>query len=114
MTGAVGLAAGGLAYAALWPGSRIFGEALVAPARAGELALTFDDGPNPAWTPRLLDALARYDARATFFMMGSRAQTQPDLVRRIAAAGAKSKAEIVREIGDFIAGLAAALAETRN
>ncbi|MFP5208723.1 MAG: polysaccharide deacetylase family protein [Acidobacteriota bacterium] len=87
LTGAVGLAAGGLAYAALWPGSRIFGEALVAPARAGELALTFDDGPNPAWTPRLLDALARYDARATFFMMGSRAQAQPDLVRRIAAAG---------------------------
>ena len=87
VAGAVGLAVGGLAYAALWPGSWIFGTALIAPARAGELALTFDDGPNPAWTPRLLDVLARYDARATFFMMGSRAQAQPELVRRIAAAG---------------------------
>ncbi|MDE3148110.1 MAG: polysaccharide deacetylase family protein [Acidobacteriota bacterium] len=83
----LGLAAGGLAYAALWPGSRIFGRALVAPARPGELALTFDDGPNPAWTPRLLDMLAGFDVRATFFMLGSRAQAEPELVRRIAAAG---------------------------
>ena len=37
---------GAFAYASLWPGSRIFGEALIAPARPGELALTFDDGPN--------------------------------------------------------------------
>ena len=83
----LGLAAGGLAYAALWPGSRIFGEALVAPQRPGELALTFDDGPNLACTPRLLDMLAGYDVRATFFMLGSRAQAEPALVRRIAGAG---------------------------
>jgi peptidoglycan-N-acetylglucosamine deacetylase len=84
---AAGLAAGAFCYAALWPGSRIFGRALTAPARPGELALTFDDGPNAVWTPRLLDALANHDVRATFFMLGSRAEVEPDLVRRIAAAG---------------------------
>ena len=82
-----GLAAGAYAYASLWPGSRIFGKALTAPARPGELALTFDDGPNATWTPRLLDVLAQHDVRATFFLLGSRAAAQPELVRRIAAAG---------------------------
>lgn len=87
MAGAAGLAAGGYAYAAMWPGSGIFGSALVAPRRAGELALTFDDGPNPAWTPRLLDVLAEHDVKATFFMLGSRAQREPALVQRVAAEG---------------------------
>ena len=54
---ALGLVAGGCAYAAMWPTSRIFGRTLTAPRRPGELALTFDDGPNPACTPRLLDML---------------------------------------------------------
>ena len=83
----LGLAAGGCAYAALWPASRIFGRALIAPPRPGELALTFDDGPNPACTPRLLDLLAAHDVRATFFMVGRYAQAEPALVRRIAQAG---------------------------
>lgn len=56
------------------------------PARR-EIALTFDDGPDPRWTPRVLDALAAQDAKATFFVVGMRAQRHPDLVRRIAAAG---------------------------
>jgi len=81
------LAAGGFMYAAIWPGSRLFGEALVAPRRPGELALTFDDGPNPAWTPQLLDVLASHGVRATFFMLGKYAQAEPALVRRVAAAG---------------------------
>jgi peptidoglycan-N-acetylglucosamine deacetylase len=83
----LGLVWGGCAYAALWPGSRIFGRALIAPERRGELALTFDDGPNPAWTPRLLDILAGHDVRATFFLVGKFAQAEPALVRRIAGAG---------------------------
>ena len=83
----LGLAAGGCAYAAMYPASRLFGQALIAPARPEELALTFDDGPNPAWTPRLLELLASHDIRATFFLLGSHAQAEPDLVRRIAAAG---------------------------
>jgi peptidoglycan/xylan/chitin deacetylase (PgdA/CDA1 family) len=89
--GALGLAAGGCAYAAMWPASQLFGRALIAPrieaGRPGELALTFDDGPNPAWTPQLLDALASHDVRATFFLIGRYAQEEPDLVRRIQAAG---------------------------
>jgi peptidoglycan-N-acetylglucosamine deacetylase len=84
---AAGLAVGGWFYASLWPGSRLFGRALTAPARPGEIALTFDDGPNPNWTPRLLDLLAEHDAHATFFMLGSHAQAEPELVRRMVAAG---------------------------
>jgi len=83
----LGLTAGGCAYAALWPGSRIFGPTLIAPARSGELALTFDDGPNPVWTPRLLDTLAGHDVRAAFFLVGSYAEREPALVRRMVAAG---------------------------
>lgn len=83
----LGLAAGGYAYAAMWPGSRIFGRALIAPKRPGELALTFDDGPNPKWTPRLLEVLDRHGVKATFFMVGQAAEQQPELVRQVAAAG---------------------------
>jgi peptidoglycan-N-acetylglucosamine deacetylase len=84
---AVGLAAAGWAYASRWPASRLFGDALTAPRRPGEIALTFDDGPNPAWTPRLLDVLAAHRVQATFFLLGRFAQAEPDLIRRIAAAG---------------------------
>jgi peptidoglycan/xylan/chitin deacetylase (PgdA/CDA1 family) len=82
-----GVAYGGFTYASLWPGSRIFGEALIAPQRPEEVALTFDDGPNATWTPRLLDVLASHQARATFFLLGERAQAAPQLVRRMVAAG---------------------------
>lgn len=85
--GVVGLATGGFAYASLWPTSQIFGHTLTAPRRPGELALTFDDGPNPAWTPQLLDALAMHNVRATFFMLGEFAHAEPELVLRIAQAG---------------------------
>lgn len=83
----LGLAAGGYAYAAMWPASRLFGRGLTAPACPGELALTFDDGPNPACTPRLLDILAAHEVHATFFLVGRYAQAEPALVRRIADAG---------------------------
>jgi len=49
--------------------------------------LTFDDGPHPDVTPRLLDILSQYDARATFFLVGSRVLTWPHLAARIAEAG---------------------------
>ena len=49
--------------------------------------LTFDDGPHPEHTPRLLDVLREHDARATFFVVGERAERHPDIVRRIAAEG---------------------------
>ncbi|GHH35033.1 cellulose synthase/poly-beta-1,6-N-acetylglucosamine synthase-like glycosyltransferase [Streptomyces umbrinus] len=55
------------------------------PART--VALTFDGGPDPVWTPRLLDLLRQNRARATFFLFGSQAARHPDLVRRIRAEG---------------------------
>ena len=51
------------------------------------LALTFDDGPDPDWTPRLLEVLAKAGAKATFFMVGARAARHPELVARVAAEG---------------------------
>lgn len=51
------------------------------------VALTFDDGPDPVGTPAVLDVLARYEARATFFMNGSAAARHPDLVRRVVEEG---------------------------
>ena len=87
LLGALGLTAGGFAYAARWPTSRVFGKALIAPRRPGELALTFDDGPNPAWTPRLLETLAGFGVHATFFSVGKYATAQANLLRRVAAEG---------------------------
>jgi peptidoglycan/xylan/chitin deacetylase (PgdA/CDA1 family) len=46
-------------------------------------ALTFDDGPDPVFTPRLLNVLKRYHAQATFFMVGENAQRYPEIVRQV-------------------------------
>ena len=51
------------------------------------IALTFDDGPDPAWTPKILAVLARYRARATFFQVGSHVNEHPQISRQIVAAG---------------------------
>ena len=56
-------------------------------ARGPMLALTFDDGPDPVWTPRLLDLLAALGARVTFFPIARRAAAHPELVRRMRAEG---------------------------
>jgi len=50
-------------------------------------ALTFDDGPDPDFTPRILDVLRGYEVPATFFMMGWNASTHEDLAREVVAAG---------------------------
>lgn len=96
MTGAgAGLAAAGVAagvagvaaYAGLSAESQLFGRTLVRPAGVRQLALTFDDGPNPVATPVLLEVLARAGVRATFFLIGQFALREPELVRAIAAGG---------------------------
>ncbi len=51
------------------------------------IALTFDDGPDPTWTPRILDVLRKHHVHATFFVVGTAAAEHPDLVRRILAEG---------------------------
>ncbi|MEU6343361.1 bifunctional polysaccharide deacetylase/glycosyltransferase family 2 protein [Streptomyces sp. NPDC046977] len=53
----------------------------------GTMVLTFDDGPDPRWTPEVLDKLAEYHAHAVFFVTGTMASRHPDLVRRIVAEG---------------------------
>ena len=50
-------------------------------------ALTFDDGPDPEFTPRLLDVLDKHRAQATFFMVGKAAQQYPEIVARVARSG---------------------------
>lgn len=53
----------------------------------GRFALTFDDGPSPTWTPRVLDLLRARGARATFFVLGPNVRRHPDLARRALAEG---------------------------
>jgi peptidoglycan/xylan/chitin deacetylase (PgdA/CDA1 family) len=57
------------------------------PAASRRVALTFDDGPDPAWTPRVLDLLQARRVSASFFLVGERAARAPDVVRRAAAEG---------------------------
>ncbi|WP_240377721.1 polysaccharide deacetylase family protein [Bacillus piscicola] len=56
------------------------------------VALTFDDGPHPEVTPRILDTLKKHDAKATFFMLGSQVEYYPSLANKVDEAG--------HEIGD--------------
>jgi peptidoglycan/xylan/chitin deacetylase (PgdA/CDA1 family) len=51
------------------------------------VVLTFDDGPDAEYTPKVLDILAKYDAKATFFEVGQNVQKHPELTKRIHAAG---------------------------
>ncbi|MFT9597689.1 polysaccharide deacetylase family protein [Mesobacillus sp.] len=46
------------------------------------VAFTFDDGPDPTFTPQILDALKKYDAKATFFVIGEEAERFPEIVKR--------------------------------
>lgn len=89
---ALGLAAGGGALA--WIGYAWAPHLLTprcvwrAPRGAGRrIALTFDDGPDPEFTPRVLELLATHRVRATFFLVGERAVRAPGTVRAIAEAG---------------------------
>lgn len=58
----------------------------LAPASRG-VALTFDDGPHPQYTPAVLDLLAQMQVKATFFMVGEKVDRHPEIVRRIAREG---------------------------
>lgn len=83
VTGMAGLTA----YAAVCAPSQLFGPALCATNSPRKLALTFDDGPNPAITPKLLDLLDRYKAKATFFVIGQFARESPGLLKESCARG---------------------------
>jgi len=75
------------AYGAVYPPSQLFGPVLSHTAAANQLAITFDDGPNPAITPKLFDLLDKHKARATFFFVGKFVRQCPDLVKEAAARG---------------------------
>ncbi len=79
--------AGLTAYAAVYPRAQLFGATICRTNSARKLALTFDDGPNPAITPKLLDLLDRYNAKATFFLIGRYVRECPELVKETVARG---------------------------
>src|SRR5215813_9095205 len=75
----------------MWPRSQFLGRNLIrlpplGPAM-GQVALTFDDGPDPEVTPMVLDLLDRHAARASFFCIGRRAAAYPEIVRDIIRRG---------------------------
>ena len=80
-------AAGLAAYGAAYPRAQLFGKTICRTNSPRKLAITFDDGPNPAITPRLLDLLDRYNAKATFFLIGRYVRECPELVQETVARG---------------------------
>jgi peptidoglycan/xylan/chitin deacetylase (PgdA/CDA1 family) len=85
--GGVCAVAGIFAWAAMAPSAQLFGPTLRHTGNVSTLALTFDDGPNPAITPRLLDLLEQHKARATFFLIGKHTREFPGLAKEIVARG---------------------------
>src|SRR3954468_9340355 len=96
----VASAAVGFGVAALvWPGrsaspqaSARRGAVVRVQTKQGMVALTFDDGPDPRWTPRVLELLRQHKAHATFFEVGKNVVAHPDLVHSVLADG--------NEVGD--------------
>ena len=74
-------------YATMAPASQLYGRTLVHGSDPGQMALTFDDGPNDPHTMYLLDVLAKHNARATFFLIGKYVRQRPEIARAILAAG---------------------------
>jgi peptidoglycan/xylan/chitin deacetylase (PgdA/CDA1 family) len=96
------IATGRLVQAAatrLWRG----GATSQGPAGRPAIAITFDDGPDPRWTPAVLDALAGGGGRATFFVVGESAEAHPDLVRRCRDEGHEVALHLHRHRRDVVA-----------
>jgi len=67
-----------------WVATRLLGIGVFRKGKAdNRIALTFDDGPDPLYTPQLLDLLKKHEAKATFFVLGSKAELYPDLIARM-------------------------------
>jgi peptidoglycan/xylan/chitin deacetylase (PgdA/CDA1 family) len=79
--------AGVVTLGAVHPRAQIFGPTVCRTNQPDKLALTFDDGPNPAITPRLLDLLAKHNAKATFFLVGKYVRESPGLLKEIVQQG---------------------------
>jgi peptidoglycan/xylan/chitin deacetylase (PgdA/CDA1 family) len=87
IVGGAAVAAGLAAWGSVAPWSQIYGPTLRHTKDARKMALTFDDGPNPAVTPRLLELFERYSVRATFFLIGKFVRECPGLVQEISVRG---------------------------
>jgi peptidoglycan/xylan/chitin deacetylase (PgdA/CDA1 family) len=79
--------AGLTAYGAAYPRAHLFGPIVFRTGAPNKLAITFDDGPNPAITPKLLDLMAKHNAKATFFLVGMFVRECPALTKEILARG---------------------------
>lgn len=77
-----------LVYASYYIGSGVYVKAICKPDTPG-VVLTFDDGVDEIQTPKVLDVLKKYDAKAIFFIIGEKAEKHPHLVQRIVAEGHK-------------------------
>ena len=86
---AAAIAAAGLAAHGTWHrNSFVFGPVVThLPGDEPVVSITFDDGPNPRATPRILDILRRAHVQATFFVLGRHVERWPELVRRMALEG---------------------------
>ena len=84
---ALAATAGVVAYGAVYPRAQLFGPTICRTNSPRRLAITFDDGPNPAITPKLLDLLDCYQAKATFFVIGRFVRECPELVKETAPRG---------------------------
>jgi len=80
-------ASAAMALGAVHPRSQIFGRTIRHTTPAKKLAITFDDGPNPAITPKLLGVLEGHRVRATFFMIGKFARACPELAKEVQVRG---------------------------
>ena len=74
-------------YATMAPESQLYGRTLIHGSDPGQMALTFDDGPNEPHTLQLLEILAEYEAKATFFLIGKYVRRRPEIVRALLSAG---------------------------
>ena len=80
--------AGALAYACIIPSSQVFAPVVNrGPAVSRSVTLTFDDGPAPPFTERVLDILGEHNISATFFLCGKNVERHPEIARRIVREG---------------------------
>jgi peptidoglycan-N-acetylglucosamine deacetylase len=87
LAGAAAVAHAGPGITAIGPLRRRWFPSLAGAGAADHVALTFDDGPDPASTPHFCDLLADHGVRATFFLLGSMVERAPKLAAELAAAG---------------------------
>jgi len=85
--GVAGAVSAAFAWAAVAPSSQLFGPTVRHTGNSSTIALTFDDGPNPAITPALLELLDRHRAKATFFLIGKWVRAAESIAREVAAGG---------------------------